>query len=122
VIRRSCGFETEPTLVASRLKDRRHTVMDLTHQLVGRHRDDGEGAFAFSSARIAQFSHKPARPKGVLKFSSLLHAIRTGEAAEDAEVAEAVTEAAAGEVAFRFGGEVAAAAAAAEVAGGGAIE
>jgi len=53
VIRRSCGFETEPTLVASRLKDRRHTVMDLTHQLVGRHRDDGEGAFPFSSARIA---------------------------------------------------------------------
>ena len=44
------------------------------------------------------------------------------EAAEDAEVAEAVTEAAAGEVAFRFGGEVAAAAAAAEAAGGGAIE
>jgi len=71
---------------------------------------------------LPQFSHKPARPKGVLKFSSLLHAIRTGEAAEDAEVAEAVTEAAAGEVAFRFGGEVAAAAAAAEVAGGGAIE
>jgi hypothetical protein len=58
----------------------------------------------------------------VLKFSSLLHAIRTGEAAEDAEVAEAVTEAAAGEVAFRFGGEVVAAAAAAEAAGGGAIE
>jgi hypothetical protein len=49
----------------------------------------------------------------------------TGEAAEAAEVAEAVGEAAAGEGAFRFGGEVAAAAAAAEVAeaaGAGAIE
>jgi hypothetical protein len=48
----------------------------------------------------------------------------TGEAAEAAEVAEAVIEAAAGaaEVAFRFGGEVAAAAAGAEAAGGGDIE
>jgi hypothetical protein len=45
----------------------------------------------------------------------------TGEAAEAAEVAEAVIEAAAGaaEVAFRFGGEVAAGA---EAAGGGDIE
>ena len=46
------------------------------------------------------------------------------EAAEAGEVAEAVIEAAAGaaEVAFRFGGEVAAAAAGAEAAGGGDIE
>jgi hypothetical protein len=46
------------------------------------------------------------------------------EAAEAAEVAEAVIEAAAGaaEVAFRFGGEVAAAAAGAGAAGGGDIE
>jgi hypothetical protein len=51
-------FETQPAVVARGFKDRRHAVVDLTHQLVGRHGDDGEGSIPFSSVRIA-----PALPQ-----------------------------------------------------------
>jgi hypothetical protein len=37
-------FETQPAIVACVLKDRRHAVVDLAHQLIGRHRNDREGS------------------------------------------------------------------------------
>jgi len=57
-------FDTKPALIASRFKDRGHAVVDLTHQLVRRHSNDGEGALPFAGLRIAPILPQARKAEG----------------------------------------------------------
>jgi hypothetical protein len=58
------GLGAQPAVVALGVKNRRYTVMDLSHQFVRWHRDNDKGALPLSSALIAPVLPKPSETEG----------------------------------------------------------
>jgi hypothetical protein len=67
------SFETQPAVVARGFKDRWHTVVDLPHQLVGGHSDNGDSKLR---RPIAFIGFAPRIKQNVLAHALIVTAAR----------------------------------------------